>query len=278
MQDIEQALEVCKVNEPSMTAGDKAATLAHWLTMYANCPEGFWIAEDEASRQIVGVASAVRRPPQWILANFYVLPVYQGKGIGRKLLSQAYSTREGCDRFLVHASAHSSAQVLYLKLGMVPLPYSIMFKGTRNQSAIPTVLKIEKYPLDEIISTLNNLDQRALGFTRAAYHHWWGRSGSYYLAKQEGQTKGYFRVSPEGMIGPLVVSDEQWMAAALDCAIYQQNELDVEKQEIFVPGANRAAIAHLFTRGYRFHELHLLLSSHPMPGLAQVIFHDTDLL
>ena len=126
-QDIEQALKVYLVNEPSIAEVDQASTLAHWVTMYENCPEGFWIAEDEASRQIVGVASAVRRPPQWILANFYVLPNYHGKGIGRKLLSQAYSAREGCERFLVHATDHSSAQSLYMQFGMYPLPYSILF-------------------------------------------------------------------------------------------------------------------------------------------------------
>ena len=132
--------------------------------------------------------------------------------------------------------------------------------------------------MDEIISTLDIFDQQALGFTRAAYHQRWASSGSYYLVKQEKQTLGYFRVSPDGMIGPLVVSEEQWMAPVLDWAMALQNEVPADKHEVFVPGANRAAIAHLFARGYRFHEADLLLSSHPMPGLAKVIFHDTDLL
>jgi hypothetical protein len=68
------------------------------------------------------------------------------------------------------------------------------------------------------------------------------------------------------------------MTAALDWAIYQQKGISPEQHEVFVPGANRIAIAYLFNRGYRVDELNLLLSSHPMPGLAQVIFHDTDLL
>jgi hypothetical protein len=68
------------------------------------------------------------------------------------------------------------------------------------------------------------------------------------------------------------------MTAALDWAIFQQREISTDTHNIFVPGANRAAIAHLFSRGYRYQDLHLLLSSHPMPGLARVIFHDTDLL
>jgi hypothetical protein len=41
---------------------------------------------------------------------------------------------------------------------------------------------------------------------------------------------------------------------------------------------NKTAIAYLLNRGYRYLDFNLLLSSHPMPGLARVVFHDTDLL
>jgi GNAT superfamily N-acetyltransferase len=282
-QEIEQALEVYIANEPPSDSAEKASTLAHWLAMYADCPESFWIAEDEASQQIVGIASAVLRPPQWILANFYVLPSYQGKGLGRELLTRAFSTREGCERFLVHSSTHPSAHSLYMQLGMYPLPYSMMFTGYPVDPVTPLALTIEDYPVDEILSTLNAFDQRALGFTRAVYHQRWAQNGAYFLVKKGGQVVGYFRVSPEGwlekgMIGPLVVSNERWMTAALDWAIAKQKEISTEKHEIFVPGANRAAIAYLLAHGYRTRDLNLLLSSQPMPGLARVIFHDTDIL
>jgi hypothetical protein len=172
---------------------------------------------------------------------------------------------------------------LYLQLGMYPLPYSIMFKGSPQGGFPPPDLAVEHYPLGEILSTVNALDQGALGFTRAAYHAWWANHGKYYLLKHEDQVigyfrAGYFRAGSEAMIGPLVVSDAQWMTAALDWAILKQQEISPDAHELFVPGANRAAIAYLLARGYRIQDLNLLLSSHPMPGLAQVVFHDTDLL
>ena len=276
-QEIDQALDVCLVNEPSVDPADRDAILDHWLMMHTYCPEGFWIAQEEASHQIIGVASAVRLPPQWILANFYVLPAYHGMGIGKKLLDKIFSIREGCNRLLVHASSHPSAQSLYIQLGMVPLPYSMMFKGQPHHEVTPATLTVEECPVAEILRTLNTLDQQALGFTRDSYHRWWAKKGNYFLVKQDDQVVAYFRVS-EGMIGPLVVSNERWMTAALDWAIVKQKEISSGPHEIFVPGVNTAAIGHLFARGYRFHDLNLLLSSHPMPGLARVIFHDTDLL
>lgn len=276
--DVERAIQIYRVDEPSLDVAKIAAELAHWQWMRDSSPECFWIAEDEATGQIVGVASAVRRPPQWALANFYVLDAYKGQGIGKELMTRAYAAHQDCDRFLVHASEHPSAQRLYMQFGMYPLPYSIYFKGSVEGIVPPQALTVEECSVEAILPAINDLDQQALGFTRAQDHRWWAGFGSYFLLRNQNQPVGYFRAAPEGKIGPLVVSNERWMADALDCAILSQRDINAEPHEIFVPGANRSAIAHLLERGYRYAELNLLLSSHPMPGLALVTFHDTDLL
>jgi GNAT superfamily N-acetyltransferase len=277
--EIEQAIETYWANEPPPNASHKTMALAHWQALFASCPEGFWIAEAEATQQIIGVATAVRRPPQWVLANFYVLPAYHGQGIGKQLLSRAFATREGCERFAVHASAHPSAQSLYMQFGMYPQPYSNMLKGRpRDLPVVPSNLTAQEHPVGEILSTLNTLDQQALGFIRAVDHQAWGKHGSHFLVTTGDQIAGYFRVSAEGFIGPLVVSDSRWMIPVLNLALRKQIRISAEEHEVFVPGANRDTLAFLLAHGYRYAEVHLLLSSHPMPGLAQVIFHDTDLL
>jgi GNAT superfamily N-acetyltransferase len=278
-QEIAQSLEVYWANDPPPDSASKASAIAHWLAIYASCPEGFWIAEDEAARQIVGVAAVVRRPPQWILANFYVLPSYQGQGLGRRLLAQAFATREGCERFAVHASVRPSAQSLYMQFGMYPQPYSIELRGnSQNHPGVRSELVAEACPAKAIVSTLNSFDQEALGFTRAVDHLRWGEHGSYFLVKDQGQVIGYFRVSPERRIGPSVVSDRVWIPDVLDLAARKQWELSPGDQEILVPGANTTALAHLLAHGYRYEELELLLSSHRMSGLSQVLFHDVDFL
>lgn len=278
-QDIAQALELYWVNEPAAAAAeDHDAVLEHWLRMFAGSPDGFWIAEDEGAGRIVGVATALRRSPLWILANFYVHPAYQGQGIGKRLLSRAISTWEDCTRFLVHASTNPAAQGLYLHFGMRPLPYSILFKGIPAAKAQPPELTVQPYPVGDVLPALDDLDRQALGFTRPADHLRWGSLGTYYLVTEHDKTAGYFRVSPDGILGPLVVSGEAWIAPALDWAIVKQQAESAGEHEVFVPGANRAAITHLLARGYRFHEIDLLMSSHPMPGLARVVFHDMDFL
>jgi len=286
-QDVAQALEVYQANEPPWDKDFAKQTLEHWLATYASCPEGFWIAEDEQAdkahkaHKIVGVASAIRRPPQWLLTNFFVHPDYHGQGIGKALLERAIAVHEGCERFIVHASQHPSAQRLYMQHGMYPLPYSILFKGQpQTRINLPSELKAEACLLDNALPTLNALDLNALGYTRAVDHHWWAKHGSYFLVKTnvEGQVVGYFAISSRNSIGPLVVSDVRWMAGTLDLAIHQQMALSAADHEIFIPGANTIGIERALAYGYRYCEIELLLSSHPMPGLAQVVFHDTDFL
>jgi len=276
-QEIEQAIEAMWANDPPKEEY-KAGDLAHWLALFASDPQGFWIAEDEDTQQIVGAATSNRRPPQWILTNFFVLPEYHGQGIGKMMLAQAFANREGCERFLVHSSTHPSAQMLYMQLGMYPLPHSIHFKGRSRNQPPQSSVAIEPYPVADILSTLNTFDESALGFTRAVDHQRWGKSGSYFLVEAAGNIVGYFRVSSEPMLGPLVVSDARWTIPALEHAFWKQSELSPDEFEVFVPGANRAALEYLLACGYRYHEIDLLMSSHPMPGLAQVIFRDTDFL
>lgn len=278
-QEIEQAIQNYWLNDPPANSADAANALEHWLGLYADWPDVFFIALNDVSRQIVGVASAAIHPPQWTLTNFYVHPDYHGQGIGRALFSRALAWHEGCTRFAVHASQHPSAQRLYMGAGMFPQPYSIVFKG--RSSLLP---QIERQltahacsPLN-VLPALKALDRNAFGFTREIDHIWWAKHGSYFLVHWGNEPIGYFRVSPHGIIGPLVAIDAGWMADTLALAIRMLMGLSTAEHAIFVPGANTTAIACLLLHGYRCDALELLLSSEPMPRLANVIFHDTDRL
>src|SRR5262249_18737700 len=159
-----------------------------------------------------------------------------------------------------------------------PLPYSVQFTGNPQNHLVPSpALAAENRQIEDILSTLDTLDRSTLGFARSADHRRWAQRGTYFLAKVHDQIVAYFCVSPEREIGPLVVSEISWMTAALDLAIHKQWELAQGEQNIFVPGANTTTLAYLLAHGFHIEELNLLLSSHPIPGLTQVVFHDMDL-
>jgi GNAT superfamily N-acetyltransferase len=253
-----------------------------WWGIYQSTPEGFMVAEDDERGLIVGVAAAVRRPPQWMLTNFYVHPDYQGRGIGHRLLTCAYAVQEGCDRFCLHASDDPAAQALYLRFGMYPQPHSIEFVGRAKQKlVVPHHLELEEVSYFEVLDAINALDCSALGYERVVDHRYWMRFGSYFLVRSGQNLLGYFRVGRlpgnESDVGPLVVAEDQSMGNVLQAALAIAQSRS-EQQSLLVPGANKTAIALLFDYGYRCHDVELLMSSVPMPGLPRVVFQDTDLL
>lgn len=264
------------------TADEVEQDFQFWRGIYQSTPEGFFVAEDDERGLIVGVASAVRRPPQWMLTNFYVHPDYKGRGIGHQLLTCAYAVQEGCDRFCLHASHDPAAQALYLRFGMYPQPHSIEFAGhARQQLNVPSQLELEEISPPEALDVINVLDQSALGYQRVVDHQYWMRFGSYFLVREGSNLLGYFRIGRlpgnESDVGPLVVTEERAMDDVLQAALALA-QTGSEQQSLLVPGANKTAIARLFEYGYRCRDVELLMSNVPMPGLSRVIFQDTDLL
>src|SRR5262249_32289785 len=155
---------------PPHSEADLEAEFHHAWGFYQSTPEGFVIAEDDETGRIIGVAAAGRRPPQWILTNFFVDPAYQGRGIGRKILTQAFAVNQDCTRRCLHASTDPAAQALYMKFWLTPQPYSINFKGRiASKYRRAKHFGAEKASVidADIIANLNRIDQATLGFERA---------------------------------------------------------------------------------------------------------------
>ena len=254
----------------------------YWWNIYDSAPDGFFVAEDDERALIVGIASSVRRPPQWMLTNFFVHPDYKGHGLGHQLLQRAHAVRDGCDRFCVHASDDPAAQALYMRFGMYPQPHSTQFTGQIEQRLdVPDHLKLEKVSALNALDTIAALDRSALGFERVVDHRFWAEHGLYYLVRAKQDLLGYFRVgqSPSQVsdIGPVVVTEDRWMGDVLQAVLAVAQTVS-NRQRLLVPGANTTAIAKLLAWGYRCHDVELLMSSAPLPGLPRVLFQDTDLL
>lgn len=284
--DVRQAMELyiadLNLTEELFTAQEIEHEFRHWLGLYHSTPEGFLVARDHD--RVVGVAAVVLRPPQWMLTNFFVDPHYHGQGIGRELLNRVLAIRQNVTRFCLHASTHAHAQMLYLKAGLYPRPHS-----TWLQLEVERIQKLEiprspdmnsiKVALNDIIEPINAWDRQLLCFEREVDHRWWSAYSDYYLLEKNGTKVGYFKVTNDGHIGPLVVEQPEFMADALDLAILASKQtVKSSRQRVLIPGDNNIAIERLLHYGYRFAGAELLLSSHSMPNLSRTIFHDTDLL
>ncbi len=107
-------------NRPLLSPGGDpmAPALRHVL---AASPDRFWVAEVEES--VIGFGAGFERGRVCYLAGLFILPSWQGKGIGGELLHRAMAGRDKRESVLAVGSSGSNliSNGLYARYGMVPL-------------------------------------------------------------------------------------------------------------------------------------------------------------
>lgn len=205
------------------------APLRHHLR---NSPQtSFWLAE-EAPRfggpKIVGYARSTVREGVWSLTEFFVLPDYHRRGIGKALLARCLEdgNEAGAHTRLVLASPSASADALYIRHGgcfprlpMLLLAGSLDSLYSLETDAEPAIVEVassptaflpdtETLPLGaltaeplmltpELQTCFDALDRETLGFARPQEHaHWAGTMGG------PNGTARLFRRTLPGASGP----------------------------------------------------------------------------
>jgi ribosomal protein S18 acetylase RimI-like enzyme len=113
----------------------------------ANPPEGQKLFVAKNGNQVVGICRAVRKSDRNQLQTIYVLPEYQGKGIGFKLWNEARKTfDENKDTYVEVASYNDSAIAFYKKLGFVETgrKFSDEMSKFKSGSMIPEIEMVIK--------------------------------------------------------------------------------------------------------------------------------------
>ncbi len=92
--------------------------------LQATDPDRFVVAAtpspDGGAEQVVGFASAIERESLWYLSMLFVLPEFQGAGLGRALLDRVMPDGDGHVRALATDSAQPISNALYSSYGVVP--------------------------------------------------------------------------------------------------------------------------------------------------------------
>jgi GNAT superfamily N-acetyltransferase len=98
-------------------------------------PGGCWVAVD--GEDVVGFAISQNRERLWYLATYGVLPSYQGKGIGKRLMDAVLAHADD-RRGLFSSTVHPGATRRYRLAGFSLLPQMRMV-GTVDRTALPAV-------------------------------------------------------------------------------------------------------------------------------------------
>jgi len=211
-------------------------------------PDGLWVAEEGG--EILGFAFSWVCGGLWFLAQLFVAPGQQARGLGGELLRRTLEHAEKSNaaiKGLITFSFNNVSQGLYIRHGLFPRCPIYNFGVPR--SALTRKVQGERLRCVPMESTaahhqlLAEIDVSVLGLSRGKHHG--------FLAA-DGVTRGVllyaghecigYAYTCEGHIGPLAVTRHALLGAAFRTALDLAAESGGPQVSAFIPGASETAL------------------------------------
>ncbi len=230
-------------------------------------PEGLWIAEEGG--HILGFAWSWVCGDVWFLAQLFVDPAQQGRGIGNELLKRTleHARKSGAaHKALITFTFNRVSQGLYIRHGLFPrVPIYFLGAEQKELRGLPDP-RLRALPIDDTATHMKKLaeiDTCAVGVVREKHHR--------YLLSEAGTTGvmlyadsdcvGYSYVNANGHVGPLAVSQADVLGDAFATALKIAADKSYEKISAFVPGTCDRALSLAINQGMRITFPMLLMAS-----------------
>jgi GNAT superfamily N-acetyltransferase len=260
-QDLDRAdqLVVASINDLTQRYGFGPIAAAHppnfQLFSLKDDAGGLWVAEE--ANEILGFAWSWVCGDLWFLAQLFVSPGHQGRGIGAELLKRTFEHAQksgAANRALITFAFNMASQGLYLRHGLFPrfpiYNFSVARERLMGRLQGP---RLRHVPLEEAASDLHNLgqiDARVLGVSREKHHRYLindkATRGVSLWAGEE--CVGYAYISASGHIGPLAVARPDAIGVAFRTALSLAADSGSSQVSAFLPGVSemvlRTAVEH----------------------------------
>jgi ribosomal protein S18 acetylase RimI-like enzyme len=223
--------------------------------------ERFWLAIDD-ERPVAFGAGWVRGRLGYC-GGLFVLPEWQGKGVGRRLFELALAglPAAGGVAALTSSAANPVSNGLYARHGIYPLFALLSLSGpTAGWSDRAGSTKLEAHPLaDHHLDILREIDETVLGVDRTREHRWHLDTARNcgWLFRSGDRAAGYAYLGGDGTegpgaIGPVAALRAQDQPLLLRFALAELASRGVERATVIVPGPNFAAQRLLWGTGFSF--------------------------
>ncbi len=228
-----------------------------------------------AGDRVVAFASAYVREQLWFLSMLFVLPAFQGAGLGRRLLAAVAPADGSMTRAVATDSAQPISNALYARHGLVPRMPLLNLTGLpqRAEAFGPLPSGVVPMAFDEIaagspdgqghrmlVEAVDELDRDLLGVAHPEDHRFLRkeeRRGWLYRGP-DGRPLGYGYAGEAGRVGPIAVTDPELVAPIighLTSAVVPRGAFT-----IWIGGdADRAVVATL-EAGFRLDPFPVLLA------------------
>jgi ribosomal protein S18 acetylase RimI-like enzyme len=211
-------------------------------------PDGLWVAE--AGGEIVGFAFSWVCGNLWFLAELFVAPTQQSRGVGNELLARTleHARKAGAiNKGLITFTFNVVSQGLYIRHGMLPrLPIYLFSAARSGLKAGQQSSGLRSTPIEATSSHLKmlaQLDASALGISREKHHRYLLEDATMkgVLLYDDDDCVGYAYVSTAGHVGPLAVVRATHTGAAFRTALDLAAASDTGQLSAFLPGTSEAA-------------------------------------
>lgn len=253
----------------------RAASWVKWQSLFdhlALTGDEAWLAED-ASGTVVGYARSIYRDGVRELTEFFVLPAWQARGLGRELLRRAFPA-EGARRRSIIATLELGALGRYLKTGLSARCLILYCSAEPPRpNPVPTDLQAVRIGDDDAdLGDLNRIDAEVLGHTREVDHRWLlaGTEREGFLFRRGDRAVAYAYVGDRS--GPIAVVDPNDTEAVLGFLESRAAERGLGDVGFWLPSVNREATAYLLGRGFRIDPfVTTFFSDDPQVGLDRYL-------
>jgi ribosomal protein S18 acetylase RimI-like enzyme len=266
------ALVVATINDLTVRHGfgpmATASPPSFQLFSLKDDPDGLWIAEDDGD--ILGFAWSWVCGDVWFLAQLFVDPAQQGRGIGNELLKLTLEharKSKAAHKALITFTFNRVSQGLYMRHGLFPKMPIYFFAAARERvtERLPES-PLRSMPIDDTAVTMKRLaeiDSRATGVSREKHHRYLlnDPATTGVLLCAGGGCVGYSYISSNGHIGPLAVMRADILRDAFAAALKLAAGRSSEKISAFLPGTCDSALNLAVHHGMRITFPMLLMAS-----------------
>jgi len=247
---------------------------------HAEDPAGLRVAEDDGT--VIGFAYSWMRQRFWYLAQLFVMPQVQARGVGQALLSRTLeqaARNDATNHVLITLGYNMASTGLYIRNGLYPREplYRLVAPASGlaargPEDATTTAMPLPAWPAEQ--AWLGAVEEAVIGFRRTTQHGFLQSTPGTraLLVEQDGRPAGYAYVSAEGHIGPLLAApgtdEARVVLAAVRAAAEEGGAAQVS---LIVPGRAERVLAALVPLGFRIEESMLLMAARPFGDWARYL-------
>jgi GNAT superfamily N-acetyltransferase len=222
---------------------------AYFRHLIATDPASSVVADDHGSCVAFGIVMV--RDGDAFLSFLFVLPPWQGRGLGRAVLRACLDGAGETVRLSTCAEADQLVSTgLYASMGMAPRELIYLLRGELAATSLPGLpAGVAARPVDP--GRVASLDLELVGYVRPQDHTFWssGERRGWMLESDAGDLLGYGYAHPSGRIGPVAAAQPEHLPLLLGHLVRAVPV--IEGRQIVTPGAASAALAPLLASGMR---------------------------